>query len=435
MLSVLNSDLQFDIELATEYVDAFSTTSKLGCSILSINGDPLANFGKSCQNCTLCDVIFTKETQIGFDKSKCFDAHIYGMLQAERFGGKYIYFCPLGLTYFVSPIMNENSTVGIITAGPLLMVDIEDYIKYDLIEALGVPAEMEKTLFKIVEDIPKVPPEIVSKFSTLLFMTAGFIGNISKFNQLIIDQDSGDIQSHITELVGKFKVENLETNNIYPFEKERELQQAIIDGDKQSSQRLLNDILGYVFFSSSGKFEVIRARILELLVLLSRSAVDGGADADRIFGLNHKYITEINNIKTVDELCVWLSRVMAQFTDNVFRYSDVKHIDVIRKAVDYIRRNYSQKITLDDVATHVYLSPSYFSKVFKDEMGGNFNEFLNKVRIDKSKKMLLNEDVKLVDIPGIVGFEDQSYFSKVFKKLTGTSPGKYRESRGRTLSH
>ena len=91
-----------------------------------------------------------------------------------------------------------------------------------------------------------------------------------------------------------------------------------------------------------------------------------------------------------------------------------------------------KKITLEEVASYVYLSPSYFSKVFKDEMHCNFNSYLNRLRIEKSKQLLLSENVRLVEVSGLVGFEDQSYFSKVFKKLTGVSPGKFRESRGKT---
>jgi two-component system response regulator YesN len=220
---------------------------------------------------------------------------------------------------------------------------------------------------------------------------------------------------------------NLES---YPIEKERELLSLIALGDKAGAQKVLNEIFGHIFFSTGGNFEVVKARVLELIVLLSRAALEGGADVEQIFGLNYKYLNEIHDFKTIEELTYWLSKIMARFTDLVFNLTDIKHVDVIYKAIDYIKRNYMKKITLEEVASYVYLSPSYFSKIFKEEMKVNFNTYLNYVRIETSKKLLLDDSIVLVDLSNLVGFEDQSYFSKVFKKMTGVSPGKYRESRG-----
>jgi YesN/AraC family two-component response regulator len=61
----------------------------------------------------------------------------------------------------------------------------------------------------------------------------------------------------------------------------------------------------------------------------------------------------------------------------------------------------------------------------------NFNTYVNQVRVEAAKKLLLNDSVPLIDIASQAGFDGQSYFSKVFKKMTGVTPGKYRESRGR----
>ncbi len=73
----------------------------------------------------------------------------------------------------------------------------------------------------------------------------------------------------------------------------------------------------------------------------------------------------------------------------------MKHVDVIYKAIDYIKRNFMKKISLKDVADYVMLSPSYFSKLFKDEMNSNFNQFLNMIRIERSKSVLLDNSIPL----------------------------------------
>ena len=417
----------FDLQLASECIEAFSVSTGLSVSISDFKGKSLSRCGLGCDACvirTLFEVTKRKSAD-------CHDTHLYGMLQAQRFGGKYIYFCPTGFNFIVSPILTGDGAVAYAKAGPFLMVDKEDYIRYDLVDLLNVSAKKLENIEEALNDIPCISPEKVTKLSTLLFMSIGFVNNVKLYSEQLKTRTSDEIQGHIGELLKALKAQNDEEDVSYPFETENELINAIIDGDKENSNRLLNELLGYIFFYSGGKFDIIRARVFELLVLISRAAVEGGADEEHIFSLNAGYFEEINHIFTLDELCLWLVEIMNKLTDYVFRFVDVKHVDIIRKSVDYIRRNFSKKITLEDVASYVYLSPSYFSKVFKDEMELNFNAYLNKIRIDKAKQLLVNDTVKLVDVSGLVGFEDQSYFSKVFKKLTDQTPGKYRESRGK----
>ena len=85
----------------------------------------------------------------------------------------------------------------------------------------------------------------------------------------------------------------------------------------------------YVFFSSGNNFNLIKARILELIVLLSRAALEGGAEIEQIFGLNYNYLNQISKFNTIEELTYWLSKIMDRFTDCVFNLAEVKHIDTI----------------------------------------------------------------------------------------------------------
>lgn len=422
-----NKSITFDLKLAGECIEAFSASTGLGVSIEDFKGETYMSCGYVCSDCKVKELIHGSKKKL----TECSDTHLYGMLQAQRFGGKYIYFCPSGFNFIITPIVSSEGAEAYVKAGPFLMVDKDDYIKYDLCDLLKIPESKLKDVSSLIEAVPLISPDKVTKLSTLLFMSIGFVNNIKLCNDMIKTKNSDDIQGHIGEMLKTLKAQNIDEDIAYPFEKENDLIAAIVDGDKPSANRLLNDLLGFIFFYSGGKFEVIRARVFELLVLLSRAAVEGGADTEHIFALNCKYFDEINHLKSIDELCLWLVEIMNALTDYVFRFTDVKHVDIIRKSVDYIRRNFAKKITLEEVASHVYLSPSYFSKVFKDEMELNFNAYLNKIRIDKSKQLLMSDNVRLVDVSGLVGFEDQSYFSKVFKKLTGMTPGKFRESRGK----
>jgi YesN/AraC family two-component response regulator len=169
---------------------------------------------------------------------------------------------------------------------------------------------------------------------------------------------------------------------------------------------------------------------VELVVLLSRATIDAGADAREMLTLNGEYIRRIEQFKTLEELSVWLTGILHRSLRYSFDFQQIKHSDVIYKVMEYIKRSFDQKLSLDDIARQVYLSRSYLSSLFKKETGYNLFAYINKVRIEKSCFYLLDPSVSLVDISALCGFEDQSYFTKVFKKAMGVSPKRYRDSRG-----
>ena len=99
--------------------------------------------------------------------------------------------------------------------------------------------------------------------------------------------------------------------------------------------------------------------------------------------------------------------------------------------IEYIRANYYKKISLDEIARYVNFSKTYLSRIFKEETGENISMYINKIRIEKAKLLLTDKGTSLVDVANMVGFEDQSYFTKVFKAVTGIPPKKYKETRSK----
>lgn len=427
---------QFNADKAHQAADSYSKACGVPCRVIGSLGDTLYVAGSSEQTriCELAGAVLPgarSEHKDGHSRI-CENAHLYGCYQAERFGGRYIYFCPLGLTHWAAPIYAEGCAVGALLGGPVNLVDPDDFLIDDLVARNGIHPDYIPQLRSQIDTVPVLSTERVNALSELLYYVACALSDESV---RILDQkkDSGDLQAQLWEQINFIKtfIHKQDTDLAYPIEKETQLLEKIEVGDKAASQRILNEILGHIFFSSSGSLDVMRARVIELVVLLSRAAIKGGADVQQIFGLNYTYLSKIQTFRNIDEIAYWLSGIMARFTDQVFNLTNVKHADVIYRAIDYIKKHYMNKITLEETAAYVFLSPAYFSRIFKEEMGDNFNTYVNTVRVEAARKLLLNDKVALVDISTLVGFEGQSYFSKVFKKHTGVTPGKFRESRGK----
>lgn len=409
----------FDLQIAREMVDAFVHSTGVGCILFDSNGEQLYRMETGERLCAgLSEVT---GTQI------CSKMHLQSVYDSERFGGRYIYFCPMGMGWFASPIVLEGRIVGALAAGPVMVMDREDLVASTPALQGIASAEKAAQVETVLDRFPKREPRDLSYLSAMLLSTALYIGGERR--SLLERRRAQEQYQNIGEYMQQLKREG--AKDIYPLDKERLLLRAIKEGDLQDAQRLLNELLGHIYFSTGGDFSATRARALELLALLSRAAAEGGADVDQVLILNQRFIKESDYLSTTDQLTIWLNRVIERYTALVFDLVEVKHKDIIYKAIHYMKRRFSEKLTLEETAQHVGFSPTYFSKIFKDEMGVTFNSYLGGLRVERSKMLLLSGEHSIGEICAEVGFEDQSYFIKVFRKYTGVTPGKFRKQQGR----
>jgi len=101
---------------------------------------------------------------------------------------------------------------------------------------------------------------------------------------------------------------------------------------------------------------------------------------------------------------------------------------LVDNAIAYIREHYAEKLTLQDVADHIYVSQWHLSKLLKKQANTSFYDLLNGARIQAAKELLLDPSIKVGDVSKAVGFSDNAHFAKIFKKLEGCSANDYRSS-------
>lgn len=346
-------------------------------------------------------------------KCRYIDTHLYGCFESERWCGTYIYYCPAGLLFVASSILTgEGHLDGGIITGPIEMTNTAES---DGIE--GIPDALLKT-------ITSMSTKKVRYLSETVRAMCGYSESCAEKQAEASTQKSRhNTMYYISQLYG-------ESEMAYPIAYEKQIQSMVAAGDKAGSQELINQLLGHVYFCSNGSFETVKARIIELVVMLSRATIDAGADMHQIFWLNAKYLNEIEKLNDIEKINRLLSQIIHRFISCAFDFNNIKHVDVIHKTTSYIKEHICEKISLEQVADYVHLSKSYLSRIFKEEMSCNLITYINKVRVDKSKAYLLNENLSLTDVAMLTGFDDQSYFTKVFKKSVGISPGRFRELGG-----
>ena len=388
--------------MAFTIFEHLSIATDIGITVMSVNGEIKFKSSKYAASSeflkTLLDALdATESNRI---------ALIYGCYQARRFGGRYIFMTPSGLTYCVSPLAQDlNEMEDAVIAGPFLMTEHNEYLEIDILENHELDDSVAEILRSGITTIPFRLPTQVQAISELLFMSSVYY--LGKRTVPIPEIKQADTFT-------------------YSIEQENELLAAVSIGDVNTASAILNDILGKTLLGAGNNFEVLRSRVVELTVLLSRAALKGGASLDAIFGLNYGYLREIDALSSVDDLVAWVNDVMHRFVQHIFDYANSKYVDVIFKAMAFIKENYTKKISLQDVADAVHLNVTYFSKVFKDETGQTPGNYITSLRIAESKKLLKNMSINMADIPELIGFESQSYFIQIFKKAEGCTPGHYR---------
>ncbi|OME87283.1 hypothetical protein BK120_04710 [Paenibacillus sp. FSL A5-0031] len=124
----------------------------------------------------------------------------------------------------------------------------------------------------------------------------------------------------------------------------------------------------------------------------------------------------------------WKQGVFTETCDVSLRLAEHdKERSVIEDIAAYIEQHPHEEITLQDISERFYLSREYISRKFKQETNGNLSDFIAEVRIKRAKELLANGQLKIAQVAELVGFQDEKYFSRVFKKRTNCSPNDYRK--------
>lgn len=150
-------------------------------------------------------------------------------------------------------------------------------------------------------------------------------------------------------------------------------------------------------------------------------------NSEKRAGSKPNYIEEILNLKTLNEIEAYvLSHLVAIIDKDRITPSCG---NPVLSAVKYINDHYADNdLSLDIISQSTFVTPAYLCVLFKEQMGSTLNKYINDFRLEKSKELLQNPNIKISEIASMVGYSDGNYFTKIFKKSTGKTPSEYRRS-------
>jgi AraC-like DNA-binding protein/ligand-binding sensor protein len=370
--------------------------------------------------CTLCKRFCEKAgRKLSLGEYPCASMHFNAIQEARRLGGSYIYTCPVGFIFWTSPFYSGERFAGALMSSGILAVDRQQAAER-IFQICG--GEMSrKEIDHYLEGIPEKTGDEIKALAQMMLICAGQISGGE--NRPVYPLKYGEEEPPAAD-------RPLRENTCF-LDKERVLLASLRRGDNDDSRKILKELMAILYESSGGNFDCFKMRVIELVVFLSRAAVESDETDDvDILETNSRYLKKIEDSQNMEEVAENLNLTISRMSGKFFCFQGVRHASALRKAERFIWENYTRKISLQEVARASGLSAPYFSTVFKEEMGENLSNYLNRLRVEKAAAMLKETNLPISEIAAACGFEDQSWFSKIFRNYAGFSPGKYREYGG-----
>lgn len=407
---------------------SFSKSTGLKAILVDNKGNTLISTDHAIKDCNFCEMIRADSN----GAKKCQRSYARACTEAAKYGEPYIFRCHAGLIMWAAPILLDEY-VGSIICGQVLMWEPEDYFLEEIEEMVkGLDIDVAAVKWSAAQ-LEIMSSDKVQAAADLLFVVAN---QIMQSGMTVLEQRR-EITAQQARLAEEIQARKraevamctVESRNFYinSLDKEHELKSMVRNGDKHEAQQLLEKLLVDIFAKNSNHIDTLKTRIMELVVIISRAAVDGGSDLSEVLKLNALFYQDLLEITTPDELCLWSRKMLETFMNHLETNKSQKNQQAIQKAAEYIHKNYRNKLTIDDIAQVVYLSPCYVSRIFKQGLGCTLMEYLTQVRIEEAKTMLKNPKYNVMQVAEESGFDDPGYFTRVFKKREGITPSRFKQ--------
>lgn len=213
----------------------------------------------------------------------------------------------------------------------------------------------------------------------------------------------------------------------FPKRLETELFDSIKVNDKEKVYRLLNELIDEIFSEDLNhiQYQISLVRLLSDLIELMHTLAINVLDLED----NRSIFEKIYELKSREEVKDWFITVIIDpLLQKIDDRAESQYKTISENIVHIIHEEFESNITLDMIANRLHYNPNYLSSIFRKEMNISFSEYLSMYRINMAKKWLAETDISVKEISDKLNFNNSQNFIRSFKKIEGTTPGKYRES-------
>lgn len=354
------------------------------------------------------------------------NARVHGLAEGVRWGEPYIFFLAPGILSWIVPLVEDRDLRGGLIGGEVVAEDgARDRAESTRhLTEQGLEYREAASFVGALPAWPQVQTQAAADFLYREFYRrSGWIPAVLDHHR-----DRALQQRQIAEEIHRRK----HTQDMaYPISEERRLLSLIRAGDRNRAREVLNRFLAAAFLQSSD-LVVIRALMIELMGYLVRAAVEDSPYLEFLMRKNHQWMARIIEAPDFEVLTHVVRDALDDFIQNIYLLGYNPTHPAVGKALDYIAAHYREPVAVADVAAAAGLSPSRLSHVLKEHTGKSVLAQVLHLRVQEARRLLETTTTSCADIAYEVGFGDQSYFTKQFRRHTGITPARHRHQyRGR----
>jgi two-component system response regulator YesN len=208
-----------------------------------------------------------------------------------------------------------------------------------------------------------------------------------------------------------------------PLEQMRLVERALADGKPAAAVAQVHAALGQLRQATTTQAALVDL-LDQLFQMLRRYASPAPPEG---LPTRSTLVAVLRRLRSYDELVTWVDLQIQPLLER--QRGPVTPRQLVHSLVSQMGARYAEYISLQDFVAEHGVSLAYFSRLFKDEVGMTFSDYLTHIRVGKAKELLERGDLRPGDISALVGYEDPKYFSQVFRRVAGMSPLDYQRSR------
>ena len=401
-------------------IEAFSNITGISVTYFNDRDEIVREFKTDDKICNIFPVYKTKD-------SACRKNLASAGQFASRLGEPYIFLCKAGLAHIAISLIIDEEIMGCFVAGPIVMGELRASTTKnfshlnDLDEASSSVAKM------FIGKMKTYQPTEISQIALLFYNC--IITSVSGSNDYSTLRHQYDEQNKVNIDIQRYKKEHVSVE--YPYDLENVLIDNVSNGQTALARKNVRQLLETFSILEAGDLDGIKAKTLWFFAIIIRMASESDSNLNQIIDTDLDIINRINEAESYNRLLKVSEDIIETVAKNTLSSIYSGRSQIVTKALQYINKNYKEKLSLKDIEANLHVNSSYFSTLFKQEMGITFTDYLNSLKIEHACQLLEHSNLSIIDVSLSTGFDDQSYFTKVFKKAKGLTPKAYRAEKGK----